>query len=122
MVVEDAPNPHDSPVFVRGQAEVHGDMVPRSFLELFSGGKREPFKGKDSGRLELAQAIATKNNPLTARVIVNRVWQQHFGTRLVHTASATSAVPAARTPRSSSPSSWTSTASTSRRTRRTPTS
>ena len=85
MVVTDAPNPHDSPVFIRGQAETRGETVPRSFLELFSGGKRVPFKDSGSGRLELAQTIATKANPLTARVMVNRVWMHHFGQGFVRT-------------------------------------
>jgi hypothetical protein len=85
MVVADAPSARNSPVFIRGQAQVRGDVVPRSFLELFSGGKREPFKDPGSGRLELAQAIANKNNPLTARVMVNRVWMHHFGQAFVRT-------------------------------------
>lgn len=84
MAVEDSPNPHDSYVFVRGQAEVHGDVVPRHFLEALSNGKPAPFK-EGSGRYELAQAIATKSNPLTARVIVNRVWMHHFGQAFVRT-------------------------------------
>jgi hypothetical protein len=85
MVVSDAPNPHDSPVFVRGQADVRGDMVPRSTLEIFTDGKRVPFDGKGSGRLQLAETIATKTNPLTARVMVNRVWMHHFGEGFVRT-------------------------------------
>ncbi len=84
MAVVDSPNPHDSPVFVRGQAGVTGDMVPRRFLEVLSNGHPEPFKN-GSGRLELAQAIANKSNPLTARVIVNRVWMHHFGQGFVRT-------------------------------------
>jgi hypothetical protein len=84
MVVQDLAKPKDSPVFIRGQAGVPGDLVPRSFLEVLSGGKRTPFK-QGSGRLELAQAIASKNNPLTARVMVNRVWLHHFGEAFVRT-------------------------------------
>jgi hypothetical protein len=84
MVVQDLPKPKDSPVFIRGQAGVPGDIVPRHFLEILSGGKPQPFK-IGSGRLELAQAIASKNNPLTARVIVNRVWLHHFGEGFVRT-------------------------------------
>jgi hypothetical protein len=87
MVVVDKPNPHDPVIFKRGQPGNPGESVPRRFLQLLShvdGGK--PF-AKGSGRLELAQAIANPNNPLTARVIVNRIWQHHFGVGLVPTAS-----------------------------------
>ncbi|MEI9897460.1 MAG: PSD1 and planctomycete cytochrome C domain-containing protein [Chthoniobacter sp.] len=84
MVVEDKPTPTNSPVFIRGLVENKGDVVPRHFLEILSGGKPTPFK-LGSGRLELAQAIASKNNPLTARVIVNRVWLHHFGEGFVRT-------------------------------------
>jgi hypothetical protein len=51
-----------------------------------AGEKRKPFE-KGSGRLELAQAIASRDNPLTARVIVNRVWLNHFGAGIVRTPS-----------------------------------
>ena len=87
MVVVDKPNPHDPVIFKRGQPGNPGESVPRRFLQLLShvdGGK--PF-AKGSGRLELAQAIANPSNPLTARVIVNRIWQHHFGVGLVSTAS-----------------------------------
>src|SRR5439155_2347635 len=56
----------------------------RRFLEVLSGSNRLPFTN-GSGRLELAQAIASPNNPLTARVYVNRVWLHHFGEGLVST-------------------------------------
>jgi len=84
MVVDDLPTPRNSPVFIRGQADVRGDMVPRHFLEILSGGDAKPFT-QGSGRLELAKAIASKDNPLTARVIVNRVWMHHFGEGFVRT-------------------------------------
>ena len=85
MVVADKMNPQDTAVMLRGQADVRGDVVPRSFLEVLSpGGKRMPFR-QGSGRLELAQAIAAKSNPLTARVMVNRVWMHHFGEAFVRT-------------------------------------
>ncbi len=84
MVVNDVRTPTDTAVFIRGQAGVRGDIVPRRFLEVLSGGNPKPFK-IGSGRLELAQAIASKSNPLTARVIVNRVWLHHFGEGFVRT-------------------------------------
>ncbi|MDQ3623414.1 MAG: DUF1553 domain-containing protein, partial [Verrucomicrobiota bacterium] len=83
MTVADKARPVNSPVFIRGQAEVKGDIVPRRFLEVLSPGS-EPFK-EGSGRLELAKAIASKGNPLTARVLVNRVWMHHFGEGFVPT-------------------------------------
>jgi hypothetical protein len=59
-------------------------VVPRRFLEVLSGRNRPAFKG-GSGRLELAAAIASVGNPLTARVMVNRIWLHHFGEGLVTT-------------------------------------
>ncbi len=87
MVVNDNAKPHDPVVFLRGQPGNRGDHVQRRFLQVLAqvdGGK---IYEATSGRLELAQAIASPLNPLTARVIVNRVWQQHFGAGLVRTAS-----------------------------------
>jgi hypothetical protein len=80
----DGPNPSDAPILIRGQAETPGTMVPRRFLEVLSGSNRPRFKD-GSGRLELANAIASKSNPLTARVMVNRIWQHHFGDGFVST-------------------------------------
>ena len=84
MVIEDIPKPHDSPVFLRGEAENKGPIVPRRFLEVLSGPVRPEFKS-GSGRLELASAITSKNNPLTPRVMINRIWLHHFGEGFVST-------------------------------------
>jgi mono/diheme cytochrome c family protein len=86
MAVKDKSTPVDPVVFVRGNAGNQGPKVPRQFLEILSSEKREPFK-KGSGRLEFAQSIASTNNPLTARVMANRVWSYHFGAPLVRTPS-----------------------------------
>jgi len=79
MVMIDKPKPNDVRVYVRGNPARQGDPAPRAF-PAFLGGQQ--FKD-GSGRLELAKLIASKDNPLTARVIVNRVWMTHFGKPLV---------------------------------------
>jgi hypothetical protein len=84
MVLVDAPRPMNPRVFRRGNPNNPGEEVPRQFLQVLSGEKRRPFQ-KGSGRLELARAIASPENPLTARVMVNRVWMHHFGYGLVRT-------------------------------------
>lgn len=73
-------------IFVRGNPLRKGDFVPRRFLTVFSKGVDDRFQ-HGSGRRELAEAIVDPGNPLTARVIVNRVWTHHFGQGLVTTAS-----------------------------------
>jgi hypothetical protein len=73
-------------VFKRGSPAQPGDEVPRRFPSFLTDGKEVPFQ-HGSGRLDLAGAIVNPRNPLTARVMVNRIWQQHFGTGLVRTAS-----------------------------------
>ena len=73
-------------IFQRGNPNRLGDPVPRQLPEALSGPDRTPFKIR-SGRLELARAIASPDNPLTARVLVNRVWLHHFGEGLVRTTS-----------------------------------
>jgi len=85
MVMNDG-NPHDVPIFIRGNSGNRGVIAPRQFLEILSGPERKKFTN-GSGRLELAEAIASKSNPLTARVMVNRVWTWHFGTGIVTTPS-----------------------------------
>ncbi len=76
----------DLKVYIRGNPARQGEPAPRRFLKVLSDDEPPPFT-EGSGRLELAQAIASEDNPLTARVIVNRVWQQHFGRGLVATPS-----------------------------------
>ena len=71
---------------LRGNPNRTGDEVPRRFLTILSKAEPSPFT-QGSGRLDLARAIASPDNPLTARVIVNRVWQQHFGRGIVATSS-----------------------------------
>jgi mono/diheme cytochrome c family protein len=86
MVLQDLPNPVTPQVFLRGNPNNHGPSVPRQFLEVVAGEKRQPFR-QGSGRLELARAIVDRDNPLTARVMVNRIWLHHFGAGLVRTPS-----------------------------------
>lgn len=77
----------DLPVYDRGDVKSPGDPVKRGFLTILGGGKRKEFSGKDSGRLELAEVVASRDNPLTARVWVNRVWGEMMGKPLVSTTS-----------------------------------
>jgi mono/diheme cytochrome c family protein len=84
-VVEDPEEPGPQQVFVRGNPETPGDEVPRQFLAVLAK-DRKPF-ADGLARLELARAIASKDNPLTARVWANRVWGHLFGRGLVETAS-----------------------------------
>jgi hypothetical protein len=86
VILEDRALQKNPRVFKRGNPANKGDEVPRQFLEVLSGPNRKPFT-KGSGRLELAEAIASKDNPLTARVMVNRIWLHHFGAGLVRTPS-----------------------------------
>jgi cytochrome c553 len=85
-VLVDVAEPRDYPVLVKGEAQNKGPVVPRHFLSILSPDPKHPAPFRSgSGRLELARAIASPSNPITARVLVNRVWQQHFGTGFVST-------------------------------------
>ncbi len=86
MIVRDRQRPVDPYIFERGQPGRRGESVPRRFLELLDGQDRQPFR-KGSGRLELARKIADPANPLTARVMINRIWGHHFGRGFVETPS-----------------------------------
>lgn len=86
MPLFESDKPFNPYVFGRGSQSNHGPRVPRQFLEVVAGPDRKPF-ANGSGRLELAQAIVSAENPLTARVIVNRLWLHHFHSSLVTTPS-----------------------------------
>jgi hypothetical protein len=85
MVVQDSEAPKDSYVFKRGDKNNKGELAPRQFLDILSKGERRPYVD-GSGRYEFAQSIATKDNPMTARVAVNRTWMKHFIEGFVATA------------------------------------
>lgn len=81
--VQDA-EPQDARIQVKGEPERPGAVVPRSFPKILGGQTlNETAANSSSGRLELASWITSPKNPLTARVIVNRVWQRHFGVGIV---------------------------------------
>jgi len=83
-----APNdgaPTNLRIHVRGNYHNLGEEAPRGFLHIIEGKNQPSIGPAQSGRLELARWIANSENPLTARVMVNRIWQGHFGTGLVST-------------------------------------
>ncbi len=82
MALVDLKKPISPFVMLRGEAQRRGDVVPRQFLSLLSGDERKPFRD-GSGRRELAEAITDPSNPLTSRVLVNRVWAKYFARGLV---------------------------------------
>lgn len=78
-------NGRDLNIYLAGDPKKQGEKAPRAMPALFTAGQKVPFSTKGSGRLELAEAIASRSNPLTARVVVNRLWAGHFGTGIVKT-------------------------------------
>ena len=76
--------PANARLHVRGDPTRLGEEIPRRFPQIL-GGQTLPKDSTTSGRLDLANWIADSTNPLTARVMVNRIWQQHFGRGLVTT-------------------------------------
>ena len=85
-VISDKEKVRNERVRIRGNPNNLGDEVPRRFLSILCGPEPQPFT-HGSGRLELAEAIVDPQNPLTARVMVNRIWHHHFGQGIVRTPS-----------------------------------
>ena len=86
LTVRERERPIRPYIFIRGEPGQRGDQVPRRFLKILDPGQAV-FAGDNSGRLELANKIADPENPLTARVFVNRVWGAVTGSYLVDTPS-----------------------------------
>ncbi|MCP4731845.1 MAG: DUF1553 domain-containing protein [Roseibacillus sp.] len=84
MGVQDYPRPVEPTVLVRGELDRPAQEVPRGFLQVMAHEETpEPLPPDGSGRLQLAQWLTSPENPLTARVMVNRIWQKLFGQGLV---------------------------------------
>ncbi len=83
--IRDAKKVGDIELRVRGEAEKLGPVVPRGFLSVINVPGAKPINPAQSGRLELAQWLTHPNNPVTSRVIVNRVWKHLFGQGIVST-------------------------------------
>ena len=84
--VRDSSKPADVHVAIRGDAANPGEVAPRRNLRILCD-REPPLFTRGSGRLDLAESIANARNPLTARVIVNRVWKLNFGQGIVRTTS-----------------------------------
>jgi hypothetical protein len=83
MAVHDRPAPLDVPVLIGGEFDSQGELVPRGYLCVLPSGPA--IGATSSGRLELARWLTDADNPLTARVMANRVWRQLFGRGIVET-------------------------------------
>ncbi len=81
----DEAEPADTTIRVRGGATAYGDVVERGFLQVASWDGQPEVNPEQSGRLELAEWLVAPENPLTARVYVNRVWEKLFGEGIVRT-------------------------------------
>ncbi len=85
MAVAEEQQVGDHFVCVRGNVHESGDAVPRGVIDAVGGEHASQIPEAASGRLELARWIASSNNPLTARVMINRIWHHLFGAGLVRT-------------------------------------
>jgi hypothetical protein len=85
MSVVDDSSPADAQIRIRGVEKQRGDLVPRGVLQVATRGDAPSIPASESGRRQLADWIASPDNPLTARVFVNRTWAWLFGTGIVRT-------------------------------------
>jgi hypothetical protein len=85
MGVRDRAKPADTKINLKGEMSKLGEVVPRGFLSACEVPENVEVDPAQSGRLQLAQWITQRDHPLTARVMVNRIWQQLFGTGIVAT-------------------------------------
>lgn len=85
LAVRDVDEPHDSPIYRRGDFQSVGEVVPRGFLNAVPVSRHYPIPAQRSGRLQLASWLTDPGNPLTSRVLVNRIWHHLFGQGLVRT-------------------------------------
>ncbi|MFP6675217.1 MAG: PSD1 and planctomycete cytochrome C domain-containing protein [Pirellulaceae bacterium] len=83
IAVKDIETPRDSPIYRRGDFQSHGDIVPRGFVDAVSVSKNYDISPGTSGRVQLAKWLTDPTNPLTSRVLVNRIWHHLFGKGLV---------------------------------------
>ncbi len=83
FAMRDGPEPRDMPIYIRGNPYAPGNVVPRGVLQVASWSKFSEIPTGQSGRLQLADWLADRRNPLTPRVTVNRIWQKLFGEGLV---------------------------------------
>ncbi|MBA4020642.1 MAG: hypothetical protein C0483_26075 [Pirellula sp.] len=85
MGVRDVAQPADTEIRTRGEPEEKGAVVPRGFVQVLKSSGTPKVDPRHSGRLQMAEWIASRENPLTARVMVNRVWYHLFGRGIVET-------------------------------------
>ena len=86
MTVTDSDKPKDGHLHIRGSVRNLGPIIPRGFVSVCCDERPQPTLGDhESGRLQLAEWIASPDHPLTSRVYVNRVWRHLFGAGLVPT-------------------------------------
>ncbi len=85
MAVRDREKVENCKINIRGDVHTLGEEVPRRLLPVLCSTDPKPLAGESSGRLELANWLASKDHPLTARVMANRVWHHLFGNGLVRT-------------------------------------
>ena len=85
MGMRDSQDVGDCHICIRGESKERGPVVPRALISIATVGEKPRFTNQSSGRLELADWIASPQNPLTARVITNRIWSHLFGQGIVAT-------------------------------------